>query len=209
MEIINILVFCGICVLLAFSPGPDNVYVMTIGMTKGKKAAVITTLGLASGVVFHTLAAALGVSVIFQTSEIAFDILKYIGAIYLFYIATQAFIHRNAPLTLSASNEKKELKALYFKGFIMNILNPKVSIFFLAFLPQFVNTNLTFSVSSQMLILGLIFLGVTLLVFSSIGFIANILGKKLLEKKNFSKILNYLTSFVLYGIAVKLAFSQQ
>ena len=92
----------GICILLAFSPGPDNVYVMTIGMTKGKKAAFVTTLGLGSGVVFHTLAAALGVSVIFQSSPIAFDILKYAGAGYLFYIATQAFIHRNDVLELSA-----------------------------------------------------------------------------------------------------------
>jgi len=209
VEIINLLVFGGICILLAFSPGPDNVYVMTIGMTKGKKASFFTTLGLASGVVFHTLAAALGVSVIFQSSPIAFDILKYVGAGYLFYIATQAFIHRNDVLELSSLNKDKELKTLYFKGFIMNILNPKVSIFFLAFLPQFVNANLTLSITNQMMLLGFIFLCVTIVVFSSIGFMAHIFGKKLLEKKSFSKILNYLTSFVLYSIAVKLAFSQQ
>jgi len=209
VEIINLLVFGGICILLAFSPGPDNVYVMTIGMTKGKKASFFTTLGLASGVVFHTLAAALGVSVIFQSSPIAFDILKYVGAGYLFYIATQAFIHRNDVLELSSLNKDKELKTLYFKGFIMNILNPKVSIFFLAFLPQFVNANLTLSITNQMMLLGFIFLCVTIVVFSSIGFMAHIFGKKLLEKKSFSKILNYLTSFVLYSIAIKLAFSQQ
>lgn len=209
MEIINLLVFGGICILLAFSPGPDNVYVMTIGITKGKKAAFVTTLGLASGVVFHTLAAALGVAVIFQSSPMAFDILKYLGAGYLFYIATQAFIHRNDVLELSSLNEDKELRSLYFKGFIMNILNPKVSIFFLAFLPQFVNANLALSITNQMILLGFIFLCVTVLVFSSIGFISHIFGKKLLEKKSFSKVLNYLTSFVLYSIALKLAFSQQ
>lgn len=209
MELLNILMFLGASFLLCLAPGPDNVYVMTIGITKGKKAAFITTLGLCSGIIFHTLAASLGVSVIFQSSEIAFNILKYLGAIYLLYIAYQAFIHRNDVLHISTKNEKKELKALYFKGFIMNILNPKISIFFLAFLPQFVNTSSSLAMSSQMIILGIIFLLLTLFVFTAIGFISNIFGKKLLEKPSFTRVLNYLTSIVLLSLGLKLAFSQQ
>ncbi len=209
MDILNLFLFAGIAILLAFSPGPDNIYVMTIGITKGKKAAFITTCGLCTGIIFHTLAATLGVSVIFQTSQMAFDILKYLGAAYLIYIAYQAFKHRNEALEIPINNEKKHLKTLYFKGLIMNILNPKVSIFFLAFLPQFISTSSTFLISSQMIVFGIIFLLVTLVVFTSIGFIANIFGKKLLERPSFSKILNYLTSFVLFSLGIKLAFSNQ
>ena len=91
----------------------------------------------------------------------------------------------------------------------MNILNPKISIFFLAFLPQFISTSSTLTISSQMLVFGIIFLFVTLVVFSSIGFISNTFGKKLLERPSFSKILNYLTSFVLFSLGIKLAFTNQ
>ena len=209
MDLLNVLLFLGASFLLCLSPGPDNIYVMTIGITKGKKSSFVTTMGLCSGIIFHTLAAALGISLIFQNSELAFNILKYLGAIYLLYISYQTFIHRNDLLHISTKEEKKELKALYLKGFLMNILNPKVSIFFLAFLPQFVNKSSSLEISSQMIILGLIFLTMTLIVFTSIGFIASIFGKKLLEKPIFSKILNYLTSFVLLSLALKLVFSQQ
>ena len=152
IELSNLYMFLLASFVLCLVPGPDNIYVLTQGMTKSKKAAVITTLGLTTGLIVHTTAAAFGISVIFQTSEIAFNMVKYLGAVYLLYLAYQAFICRNKPLVLSVQNSSNELKKLYLKGFIMNILNPKVSIFFLAFLPQFVtpeNGNIPF----QMIVL--------------------------------------------------------
>ena len=177
-------------------------------MTKSKKAAIVTTLGLTTGLIIHTSAAAFGISVIFQTSEIAFNIVKYVGAAYLLYIAYQAFKYRNEKLDLSVQNSATELKKLYFKGFIMNILNPKVSIFFLAFLPQFVNTA-SGNVPMQMITLGGVFMVLTVVVFSSIGIAGNLLSSKLLEKPNIVKYMNVLTSFVLVSLGIKLALSQR
>jgi len=194
--------------LLCLAPGPDNIYVLTQGITKGKKAAIVTTLGLCSGLIVHTTAAALGISVIFETSEIAFNIVKYLGATYLLYIAYQAYKYRNEPLNLDATSCKKEMKNLYMKGFVMNILNPKVSIFFLAFLPQFVNINAS-NVPMQMITLGVIFIIMTIIVFSFIGVAGNVLSSKLLGKPNIVKYMNVLTSFVLVGLGIKLALAQR
>lgn len=208
IELTNLYMFIAASFLLCLAPGPDNIYVLTQGMTKSKKAAIVTTFGLASGLIIHTSAAAFGISVIFQTSEIAFNIVKFVGAAYLLYIAYQAFKYRNEPLDLSVQNSSKELKKLYVKGFIMNILNPKVSIFFLAFLPQFVTTA-NGNVPMQMITLGAVFMALTIVVFSSIGIAGNLLSSKLLEKPSIVKYMNVLTSFVLVSLGIKLALSQR
>jgi len=208
LELSNIYLFLIASFLLCLAPGPDNIYVLTQGMTKSKKAAIVTTLGLCSGIIIHTSAAAFGISVIFKTSEIAFNIVKYAGAAYLLYIAYQAFRYRNEPLDLSVQNSSGELKKLYVKGFFMNVLNPKVSIFFLAFLPQFV-TPANGNVPLQMIFLGLIFMAMTVVVFSSIGIAGNVLSKRLVENPSIAKYMNIITSFVLGALAVKLALSSR
>jgi len=208
IELTNLYMFIAVSFLLCLAPGPDNIYVLTQGMTKSKKAAIITTLGLCSGIVIHTAAAAFGISMIFKTSEIAFNIVKFAGAAYLIYIAYQAFKYRNAPLDLSVQNSSSELKKLYIKGFFMNVLNPKVSIFFLAFLPQFV-TPTNGNVPMQMITLGVVFMVLTVIVFSFIGVAGNMLSSKLLEKPSIVKYMNILTSFVLGSLAIKLALSNR
>ncbi|WP_419777250.1 LysE family translocator [Malaciobacter marinus] len=208
IELSNLYMFIITSFLLCIAPGPDNIYVLTQGMTKSKKAAIITTLGLCTGLIIHTSAAAFGISMIFKTSQIAFDIVKYLGVIYLLYIAYQVYKHRNEPLNLDTKASKKDLKALYFKGFLMNILNPKVSIFFLAFLPQFVSVQ-NGNVPLQMIILGLIFMALTIILFSLIGIAGNLLSEKLLNNPKIVKYMNILTSFVLVSLGVKLALSQR
>lgn len=208
IELSNLYMFIVASFVLCLVPGPDNIFVLTQGMTKSKKAAIVTTLGLTTGLIIHTSAAAFGISVILQTSEIAFNIVKYLGAAYLLYIAYQAFKYRNEPLDLSVQNSSGELKKLYVKGFIMNILNPKVSIFFLAFLPQFV-TPANGNIPLQMIVLGLIFMMITIVVFSSVGVAGNMLSSKLLEKPSIVKYMNTLTSFVLVSLGLKLALSSR
>ncbi|PPK62728.1 threonine/homoserine/homoserine lactone efflux protein [Malaciobacter marinus] len=208
IELSNLYMFIIASFLLCIAPGPDNIYVLTQGMTKSKKAAIITTLGLCTGLIIHTSAAAFGISMIFKTSQIAFDIVKYLGVAYLLYIAYQVYKHRNEPLNLDTKASKKDLKALYFKGFLMNILNPKVSIFFLAFLPQFVSVQ-NGNIPLQMIILGLIFMALTITVFSLIGVAGNLLSEKLLNNPKIVKYMNILTSFVLISLGVKLALSQR
>ena len=208
IELTQLSLFILVSFLLCLAPGPDNIYVLLQGMTKSKKAAIVTTFGLCSGLIIHTSAAALGISVIFKTSELAFNIVKYVGAAYLLYIAYQAFKYRNEALDLSVQNSSSQLKKLFIKGFFMNILNPKVSIFFLAFLPQFVNTQ-TGNVPMQMITLGIIFMIMTVIVFSSIGIAANVLSSRLQSNPKIVKYMNIMTSTVLVGLGIKLALSQR
>lgn len=208
VELSNLYFFIGTSFLLCLSPGPDNIYVMTQGITRNKQAVFVTTLGLSTGIIIHTCAAALGISVIFQTSQFAFNVVKFVGAAYLIYLAYIAFKHRNEPLVFGEKQDNKELKILYLKGFIMNLLNPKVSIFFLAFLPQFVSVE-NGNVPLQMFTLGVIFMILTLIVFTSMGIVANKLGERIVANPLVAKSLNIITATVLFSLGIKLALSQR
>ena len=209
IELQTLLLFMGASALLAITPGPDILYVITLGITRGAKAAVATTMGLTSGVLVHTTAAALGVSVIFKTSELAFTIVKFAGALYLFYLAYQAFKHRNDLVRLDKVNESpKSYKNLYIKGFFMNVLNPKVSLFFLAFLPQFVNPALG-SVPVQMIQLGIVFMFTTIVIFSTCGILANKASAALMERPNIAKIVNTLAASLFLALGLRLAISER
>ncbi|MDR1285099.1 MAG: LysE family translocator [Campylobacteraceae bacterium] len=202
--------FFATSVALALAPGPDILFVITQGVTRGSKAAISLACGLSSGVIVHTTLAALGVSVVFKTSEIAFFVLKIIGAAYLFYLAYQAFIHRNELIRIDAKKTKTTLKykTLFIRGFFMNVLNPKVILFFLALFPQFVNEQKGF-VAFQMAQLGLIFMLSALIVFIIVGICADKASASLTKNPKFAKFANILTSCIFAAIAVKLAFSQR
>ena len=203
-----LIAFFSASLLLALIPGPDNIFVLTQSIFQGKKSGLIIMLGLCTGLIFHTLAVAFGVAVIFQTSEIAFTILKIIGAMYLLYLAWQIF---NAPIEkidIENKNTTIDYKKLYYRGIIMNISNPKVSIFFLAFLPQFTNPSLGFA-PLQMLLLGALFIFATILIFGLIALLSGSLSKIFNKSEKSQKILNKLASFVFLGLAVKLITSKQ
>jgi threonine/homoserine/homoserine lactone efflux protein len=194
-------------VLLALAPGPDNLYVMTQSMLKGRTAGLMVTLGLSTGLIGHTSAVALGVAVLFQTSALAFTILKLTGAAYLVYLAWKAF---GAPVSTLNMQKSAEVSYwyLYRRGVIMNITNPKVSIFFLAFLPQFSNPSKG-SLPLLLALLGGMFIISTLLVFSSIAYLAEIIGKWFLKSKKAEKILNRVAGIVFVMLAIKLALTSQ
>lgn len=178
MEIQLILSFLLASVLLALMPGPDNLFVLTESITKGHKNGIAISIGLCTGVLVHTLAAATGLSIIIQQSALAFSIIKYLGAAYLFYLAYMATKDKKATLNFEKTTNKEVFKAfpLIRKGFFMNVLNPKVSLFFIAFLPQFVSKD-GFHVTIQMIILGLIFMIQSLVVFSSVAILSGKLTK--------------------------------
>ncbi len=208
LAIETLLAFFTASVLLALMPGPDNIFVLTQSIFQGKKSGLIITLGLCTGLIFHTLAVALGVAVIFQTSIIAFTILKVIGAMYLLYLAWQIFNAGNQKIDTKTNNTLIDYKKLYYRGIIMNITNPKVSIFFLAFLPQFTNPNLG-SVTLQMFLLGSLFLLAAILVFSSIALLSGNLSKIINKSEKSQKILNKIVSFVFVALAIKLISTKQ
>lgn len=190
-------------VVLALAPGPDNIFVLTQSALRGRGSGLIVMLGLCTGLVGHTSAVALGVAIILQTSAIAFSVLKYLGAAYLIYLAWQAF---RAPLEKigGGSDRATSFGRLYLRGIIMNITNPKVSIFFLAFLPQFTDPGRG-SVTVQMMLLGGLFILATILVFGGISLLGGGLGRFMNRSDRAQKILNKAAGAVFLGLAFKLA----
>ena len=203
----TIITFFSASLLLALVPGPDNIFVLTQSIFQGKKSGLMIVFGLCTGLIFHTMAVSLGVAVIFQTSVIAFTVLKIIGAVYLLYLAWQIFNASNEKID-TKNNKLIDYKKLYFRGIIMNITNPKVSIFFLAFLPQFTNPTLG-SVSFQMIFLGALFILATILVFCSIALLSGSLANVFNKSTNSQRILNKLASLVFVSLALKLAMTKQ
>jgi threonine/homoserine/homoserine lactone efflux protein len=188
--------------LLALAPGPDNIFVLTQSALHGRAAGLVVMLGLCTGLVAHTTAVALGVAVIFQTSAMAFSLLKFAGAGYLLWLAWQAF--RASGTRISSGMEPSPgLLALYSRGILMNITNPKVAIFFLAFLPQFASPSRG-SVPLQILLLGGLFILATLGVFGGIALMAGTLGQWLNRSQGVQKILNRLAGTVFLGLALTL-----
>jgi threonine/homoserine/homoserine lactone efflux protein len=188
----TVLLFCSASLLLALAPGPDNIFVLTQSALRGAFSGFIVTLGLCTGLIFHTTAVAFGVAAIFQTSDIAFTVLKVIGAAYLLYLA---YLSWKAPIEVidDAKRDIRSSAALFRRGVIMNITNPKVSIFFLAFLPQ----------------LGGLFMLSALVVFSMISLLSGRIGKVLREKANTQRLLNRIASGVFAGLALKLLTAQR
>lgn len=206
MSTYQLLAFLGASILLTLAPGPDILFVIAQGISNGRKAAVTTAVGLCSGIVVHTTAAALGVSAIFHTSALAFRTLKYAGAAYLIYLAYKTLREKGA---LSSAEAPGTLQgtALFRRGVIMNLLNPKVSLFFLAFLPQFVSPEAG-SVPLQMILLGLIFMVQAVILFSSIGMLSGTFGKRILQNERVSKIMGWATAGIYAAIGINLALSE-
>lgn len=149
-----LLAFCFSSLILTLSPGPDIIYVATQGLTKGRKEALLVSFGLTTGLIFHTILVVSGFSFVVKENETLFNILKFFGAGYFIYLAFQTFFKREKDLEIKID---KKINYNYFKrGLIMNLLNPKVSLFFIALFPGFIFHD-QFSVEIQFFILGLIF----------------------------------------------------
>lgn len=193
--------------LLALSPGPDNLFVLTQSALHGRTAGLMVTLGLCTGLVVHTTAVALGVAVVFQASAVAFTILKLSGAAYLLYLSVQAF--RSSASVLKKDNDGQLSRfKLYRRGVIMNITNPKVSIFFLAFLPQFADPSKG-SMAIQMIVLGNVFIFATVIVFGGIALMAGVLGEWLSTSPKAQIIMNRIAGVVFVGLAIKLIVTER
>jgi threonine/homoserine/homoserine lactone efflux protein len=203
----TLLLFLTASLLLCIAPGPDNIFVLTQSMLRGVGSGLFVTFGLCTGLLVHTSAVALGVAVIFQQSLLAFTILKLCGAAYLLYLAWGAF-RAGASGLGSVKAAALDKTALYRRGIVMNITNPKVSIFFLAFLPQFTNPaqgHLTL----QLLELGSIFIACTLLVFGLVSLLAGKLGNWFNQSPKAEVVMNRVAGSVFAALAVKLALTER
>lgn len=195
------------CLILAVAPGPDNIFVLTQSALQGKRAGLLVVAGLCTGLLFHTSAVALGVAVIFKTSELAFVLLKMAGAAYLLYLAWGVF--RSGATSVDGTGSPVLRNGqLYRRGIFMNITNPKVSIFFLAFLPQFADPARG-ALAVQMLMLGFVFIVSTVLVFGAIALAAGSLGEWLNRSAHVQRWINRLAGMVFVCLAVKLLLTER
>ena len=184
---------------LAIFPGPDNIYVLTQALTNGTKSGIATTAGLISGCIVHTTLLAFGISAIITTSETLFYGIKVLGACYLLYLAYKIF-KSDSNISLNVEAPKKSYFQLFKIGVVMNLVNPKVMIFFLAFFPGFL-WNKDGNTLVQFYVLGLIFILLSFLIFSSIAMLAGKISKYLLRGRGVGGFLKWLQICVFVGIA--------
>lgn len=204
----SLLTFFAASVLLALAPGPDNIFVLAQSAVHGRKAGLLITLGLCTGLFGHTFAVVVGVAAIFQASALAFTMLKLAGACYLLYLAWQAFRASAAAQARPGAAVALDGWQLYRRGIIMNLTNPKVSIFFLAFLPQFADPARG-SLAGQLLALGGLFIVAALIVFSAIAVAAASIGRWLQRSTRAQVIMNRVAGAIFAALALKLLVTER
>ncbi|MEO9894584.1 LysE family translocator [Aurantibacter sp.] len=192
---------------LAISPGPDNIYVLLQSIANGRKSGLATVAGLITGCLVHTTLLAFGVSAIIKANDTVFFIIKLLGALYLFYLAYQVY-QNSATIDLNNSVSEKGMFQLFKQGFIMNVLNPKVAIFFLAFFPSFLFSN-SISTVIQFYTLGFLFMFVSTIIFSCIAILAASLAKYIKDNANVGRILKWLQIYVFIAIGVYILLSDK
>ncbi len=202
----TLLYFLGASIALTLAPGPDNIFVITQGIARGRKPAIVTALGMCSGISVHTTAAAFGISAVFYSSVVAFNAVKFAGAAYLLYLAYKTLRNRSG-IKLAVADDRSA-KALFKRGFIMNVLNPKVAMFFLAFLPQFVSPD-TGYFPLWMLLLGFIFMVQAIVIFSLIGYFSGSIGGFILARPRIARYFDYLTAGVFASLGIRLALAER
>jgi threonine/homoserine/homoserine lactone efflux protein len=190
-------------IILAFTPGPDNIFVLVTSLSNGFKTAFKFILGLCTGIILHTGLIVIGVSTLVSQSQYGLTVLKCFAIAYLLYLAFKTFIHRNDHIHL---NQEQKIDNYFLRGFVMNVTNPKVLMFFLAFFPQFANMN-QIGYQYRLLLLGVLFIAVTLVVFSSIAWIGAKGSKKIIENPKYSLFINYLAIFVFVGVSLLLLYN--
>jgi len=214
IETSNLLFFVSASLLLIIAPGPDIVFLITQGVTRGPRAGFATAMGLAAGNLVHTTAAALGVSVIFRASPIAFQALKLAGVGYLLFLAWRAVRTSTRPPTDTVPETTAtdlvltpdRSGSLFWRGFLMNILNPKVALFFLAFLPQFASP-MAGPIAVQMAAYGILFTLLVVVVFGAFGVLAGTLRGWLTRKPGAgTRGFGWIVALVYVALAIRLAF---
>lgn len=208
----TLITFFGVSLLLGLTPGPDNLFVLVQSAQRGWRAGMAVVLGLCVGLVVHTAAVALGLAAVFAASAVAFTLLKWCGAAYLAYLAWGAL---RAPAAVAsgaapaaAAGTAPSARRMVVRGMVMNLTNPKVLVFFLAFLPQFADPARG-PVALQLMVLGAVFILATLLVFGAIACFTGAFGALLQRSARAQTVLNRVAGLVFLGLAVRLVTAER
>ncbi|MDB5837173.1 MAG: lysine transporter LysE [Caballeronia sp.] len=199
----NFLLFLAASIAITVAPGPDNLQVLARGISQGRAAGLVAALGFAAGISFHTTLAALGVAALLKSSPMAFEAVKLAGAAYLIWIGIKAI--RSKGLSSAHERPSQPLAVVFRQSVIGNLLNPKVTLFFIVFLPQFVNPHGGQSVMLQMFELGGVFMLQTVVVFSVFGVAAGMIGAYLKRRPKVGVWLDRLAGATFIGLGIRVA----
>jgi threonine/homoserine/homoserine lactone efflux protein len=207
MEWSNFGLFFAASWMLIITPGPDMIYVITRGISQGRKAGMISAVGVTLGILVHTIFASFGLAIILRTSALAFIAVKFAGAGYLMYLGVKT-LKDKSDFEFNMDKPKDGIRKIFVQGILSNVLNPKIALFFLAFLPQFVNPGQGSS-SMQMVYFGLTFalFGIVFLVL--LGYFSGGIGLWLSNKQNFTDKIRWFTGSVLIALGLRLAFMER
>ena len=190
-------------VALIVAPGPDNILVLTRGVAQGRSAALVSAAGASLGLVVHSVFAAVGLSALLAQSAVAFSAIKYIGAAYLVYLGVRALLSREG-FAIQADAPSPKLRSILVQAFATNVLNPKVTLFFLAFLPQFVVSDAG-GAAQQLLVLGMTFALLGLAFLCVLAYFSGALGYRVSTRPVYTNALRWLTGSVFIGLGLRLA----
>ncbi len=207
IEPTKFLLFVGVSWALIIAPGPDMLYVITRGVTQGRRAGMLSAVGIICGILVHTSAAAFGLTLILQTSALAFLAVKYIGAVYLIYLGVKAW-REQGTFSVQTRTANMSFRKVFWQGVLSNVLNPKIAIFFLAFLPQFVDKGSP-QVTLQMVILGLTFACFGLCFLLAVGYSSGTIGSWLTRRPQYARVLQRLAGGILIGLGIRLALTER
>ena len=207
MEPTKFALFIGVSWALILAPGPDMIYVITRGMAHGRRAGILSAIGVVCGILVHTTAAAFGLTFLLQTSAVAFLFVKSIGAAYLIYLGIQAWRDRTTFQLLPCTHPAKS-SSLFLQGVLSNVLNPKIAVFFLAFLPQFVDRE-SAHIPLQMVILGLTFAFFGLCFLLVVGYSSGTIGRWLTYRPHYAQVFQRIAGGILIGLGIRLALTEK
>ncbi len=207
IEPAKFILFIGVSWALIIAPGPDMLYVITRGVTQGRRAGMLSAAGVVCGILVHTTAVAFGLTLILQTSALAFLLVKYLGAIYLIYLGIKAWRDKST-FNLNDSIPGVSLRRVFWQGVLSNVLNPKIAIFFLAFLPQFVDKG-SGHVTIQMVSLGLTFACFGLCFLLVVGYSSGTIGNWLTHRPHYAQFLQRLAGGILIALGIRLALTER
>jgi threonine/homoserine/homoserine lactone efflux protein len=193
--------------VIIVSPGPDFLYVTTRGIAQGRVAGLLSAAGISLGLIVHTILASLGLSTLLQTSGIAFQTVKFVGAAYLFYLGIKVLLNKESLIQPGQSDVKLDRLAIVRQGMATNVFNPKAILTFMAFIPQFINPADQLA-AIQISLLGGIIAFIAIVWFGLVGYFAGTLGKWLSRQALLQRFIRWGTGCILVGLGVKLALSK-
>ncbi|OPY69096.1 MAG: Leucine efflux protein [Syntrophorhabdaceae bacterium PtaU1.Bin034] len=197
----TLLLFCATSLALVITPGPNQIYIITRSTSQGRRAGFISVLGVGSGTLVHIVAASLGLSALLISSALAFSIVKYSGAVYLIYLGIRTCLSRSDDPQTTTPAALCNGWQVFLQGMLTNVLNPKLALFFLAFLPQFIDRSLG-HVAEQMLMLGLILIAIGFGIDLIVVFLASSVGDWLRQKTKLRRTQKWIAGGVYISLGV-------